>query len=259
MKKINFTIPIVALITGAAIGFCLSPESSAPCQECIANAEKAKKFKSERPKRAIDSEGRSQRRRVREIDSSKTDAQEARVSERGSDEPRSPRQGSDWLNNLKTENPERYQQITNNMARWRSERTATVQSKLEFLSSIDTSKMPKHAKETHEKLLALYQEREAMEARIEGMMLGGAGSEFSHDDRRKMFEEMRETSQMINELAAQERENLIKQTAHELGFKGEDVGEITATIKGIIDATSTSFQMPRPPRMGDRPRMGGPR
>lgn len=259
----NFTVPVVALIAGAAIGFCLSPEGSKPCPECVANAEKAEKAKAVRPERArrqADSENRALRRRVRELENEKTAAAADRKVEAEEAARRGPApQGADWLANVKNEDPERYQQITNNMARWRAQRQSAVRTRLDFLSSIDSSKLPRHARDTHEKLMNLYQERETIQSRLDAMLSGNPSEQLSEDDRRKLFEEMRETTGAINELAAQERENLLKMTASELGFKGEDVGEITATIKGIIDATSTTFNMPRPPRMGGRHGAGGPR
>lgn len=265
MKK-NFIVPVSFLFVGAALGFCLATVNSElpECKKCAEAAKEEKAVKAARQRRSEgDAENRSLRRRVRELEAEKmrAAASEEAVSEERAERPEPPRmgRGGDWLANLKTEDPERYQQITNGMARWRSDRAAQAKSRIDFLASVDTSKMSRQARETHERLQSLYAERENLQASMDEMMMGGG--EVSGEDRRKMFEQMRETTQAINELSIQERENLIKQTAETLGFKGEDVGEIAATIKGIIDATETGPNMQRifPPRGGNRPGRGGAR
>lgn len=265
MKK-NFIVPVSFLFVGAALGFCLATVNSElpECKKCAEAAKEEKVVKAARQRRSEgDAENRSLRRRVRELEAEKTRAaaSEEAVSEERAERPEPPRmgRGGDWLANLKAEDPERYQQVTNGMARWRSERAAQAKSRIDFLASVDTSKMSRQARETHERLQSLYAERENLQASMDEMMMGGG--EVSGEDRRKMFEQMRETTQAINELSIQERENLIKQTAETLGFKGEDVGEIAATIKGIIDATETGPNMQRifPPRGGNRPGRGGAR
>ena len=263
MKK-NLIVPVSFLFLGAALGFCFAVANSEmpECKRCADSAKEEKAVKTARQRRSeSDAENRSLRRRVRELEAEKTQAQTPgeSASEERVENPEPPRmgRGSDWLANLKVENPERYQQVTNGMARWRSERAAQAKSRIDFLSSVDTSRMPRQARETHERLQALYVERENLQASLDDMMMGGG--EVSGEDRRKLFEQMRETTQAINELSVQERENLIKQTAETLGFKGEDVGEIAATIKGIIDATEVGPNMQRvfPPRGGARPGRGG--
>ncbi len=265
MKK-NFIIPVSFLFLGAALGFSFAAaHSETPkCKKCAESAREEKAVKTARQRRAEnDAENKSLRRRVRELEAEKA---QAAVSEEAVGQERAERQlpprmerGGNWLANLKTEDPERYQQITNGMARWRNDRAAQTKSRIDFLSSVDTSKMSRQARETHEKLQALYVERENLQASLDEMMM--AGGEISGEDRRKLFEQMRDTTREINSLSAQERENLIKQTAETLGFKGEDVGEIAATIKGIIDATETGHNMQRflSPRNGARSRRGGSR
>ena len=257
MKK-NFIVPVSFLFVGAALGFCFATVNSElpECKKCAEAAKEEKAVKTARQRRSEgDAENRSLRRRVRELEAEKTQAaaSEEAVAEERPERPRMER-GGDWFAALKTEDPERYQQITNGMARWRSDRAAQVKSRIDFLASVDTSKMSRQARETHEKLQALYAERENLQASIDEMMMGGG-------EVPGVFAQMRETTQAINELSIQERENLIKQTAETLGFKGEDVGEIAATIKGIIDATEIGPNMQRifPLRGGNRPGRGGTR
>ena len=263
MKK-NFIVPVSFLFVGAALGFCFATVNSElpKCKKCAEAAKEEKAVKTARQRRSEgDAENRSLRRRVRELEAGKSQAavSEEAVSEERTERPERPERprmerGGDWFAALKTEDPERYQQITNGMARWRSDRAAQVKSRIDFLASVDTSKMSRQARETHEKLQALYAERENLQASIDEMMMGGG-------EVPGVFAQMRETTQAINELSIQERENLIKQTAETLGFKGEDVGEIAATIKGIIDATETGPNMQRifPLRGGNRPGRGGTR
>lgn len=141
---------------------------------------------------------------------------------------------------LKTENPERYASITNHIARMRERRFDRARSRIEFLSSIDTSRMSVTAREKHDELQELIIRREELEEKMHDETLDDTA-------RREIFEEMRESGRKMHELCQIERENLIKQTAESLGFEGEDVGEIALTMKEIIDATDNAARFGPPP------------
>ena len=69
----------------------------------------------------------------------------------------------------------------------------------------------------------------------------------------KALTELRGMHGEMERLRHDERRNLIAETAKELGFKGEDVKTITATIQEVIEATSGGFGgrrggPPPPPR-----------
>ena len=55
--------------------------------------------------------------------------------------------------------------------------------------------------------------------------------------REKAHQEMRGTWDELRRLESAERDMLLRQTARNLGFKGEDAKEIVETIKTIYDVT----------------------
>jgi len=256
--KMNFAIPAVALIAGAAIGYCCAPgggEAAAPAPE-KGDTKVVKVGLSD--KASVE----AMRARIKEL--------EGLLAERGNDlfdapdeqpraervagdgegrrrrEGRRGRNQQDWLENMKRDDPERYNQVTNQMANFRRMRQAHAQSRMEFLSSVDTTSMSAAARETHERLQELLARRDELMNRMDSDMMGpGAeGQEMTEEERHEMGRTMWEATHEINELNRQERENLIKQTAEALGFQGEEVGEIASTIKAIIDSTEPGFGGP---------------
>ena len=152
----------------------------------------------------------------------------------------------EWLENLKTTDPERYAQATNRIARWRQNRAERARTAIEFLSSVDTSRMSKSARKTHAALQEMIARREELEQQLhqEGI---------SAEDRGKIFEELRGMHHEMGRLNAEERNNLIAETAKTLGFEGDDVKEITSTIQEVIRATDGGFGGGHHGRHGRRP------
>ena len=139
---------------------------------------------------------------------------------------------SERMERMKKEDPQRYAQMTNRFASWRRQRAETARSRIDFLSSIDTSKMSKSARAVHTQLQRLVVEREELEANLhqEGL---------SDEDRHRLFGELRRTGAKMHELSMKERDNLLAETARNLGFEGEDSAEIVTTVKEIIEATDS--------------------
>jgi len=136
----------------------------------------------------------------------------------------------EWMENLKKNDPERYTQMTNRFAQWRARRAERARNTVDFLSSIDTSHMSAGVKKTHDELQELIARREELEEQMHQENL-------SDDQRNQLFEQMRETDHAIRRLNQQERTNLIEETAKNLGFEGQDVKDISATIQEVIEAT----------------------
>ena len=153
----------------------------------------------------------------------------------------------EWIENLKKTDPERYTQVTNGMAQWRQQRLNRAQSRIDFLSSIDTSKMKPGARKIHEELQDLIVKREEIEDRIHQ-------ENFTDETRGKVMQEMFEINHRIRELGEDERDNLIEEAARNLGFNDEASKEISETIREVIEATDSGIG-PRRPRGGHR---GGP-
>lgn len=138
------------------------------------------------------------------------------------------------MEKLEKEDPARYVQITNRIASWRRRRSESAQAKIDFLSSIDTSRMSKKERQVHEELQELVARREELEASMHNR-------ELDDGQRRKIFEELRSSGSRLRELAAKERDSLLSETARNLGFEGEDVGEIVSTVKEIFEATDSGW------------------
>lgn len=192
------------------------------------------------------SDVRALRARIRELERANLgNKKETAVNEASEDRPRreGPRNPGEWIENFRKSNPERYTQITNRMASWSAERKQRANSRLEFLASVDTSTMSAAERKNHNRLQDLLMEREDMQAKLEAAFASG---DFMNENNRELMTSMRELSQEIDELNTSERDLLIKKTAEALGFQGEDVGEISSTMKQIIDSTeSDAAQMMR--------------
>lgn len=154
----------------------------------------------------------------------------------------------DRMEKMKTDDPQRYQEITNRVARFRMHRARQAASKMEFLSSIDVSGMSAAAKRTHEELQQAIVDREELEIKLHD-------ADLSDEERGALFAKMRETDGRLRRLNAAERDNLLLETAKGLGFGGAEAKEISATIKDVIDATSSWGHMPG--FGGGRGRRGG--
>lgn len=150
------------------------------------------------------------------------------------------------MENLKETDPERYTQMTNRMAQWRQQRVERQQAKLDYLASIDTSRMSPKARQVHAALQDAIIQRDEIEQKLHD-------ENISDEQRRSIFEELRASDRELGRLNQQERNNLIAETAKALGFKGDEVKEISVTMAEIIEATDGGRRwhggrgMPPPP------------
>lgn len=255
MKVVKHQLFIAAaLLAGVAIGF-FAGDQQPPA---------AKPMEPERPvqKAAVADRGAEAtiaalRRRVADLERqlAERDVQsEAAVSNAVAEamaRPPEPPRGN-WrerMEEMRRNEPERYAQMTNRMAQWRQRRTERAQSTLGFLSSVDTSRMGGRAKRTHEALMELVARREEVAGQLDQ-------ADLSDEERGQLLEELRQSHRELTRLNAEERRNLFAETARNLGFEGQDVKDITATIQSVIDATDGGWG---PGRRGGGPRgPGGP-
>jgi len=157
----------------------------------------------------------------------------------------------EWMENLKKSDPARFAQMTNQFAQWRQRRSEQARTKMDFLSSIDTSHMSAVAKKTHDALQDLIARREEIEEQLHQEGLSDA-------ERDNLMKEMWSTHHELQRLNGEERKNLIGETVRNLGFEGEDAQEISATIQDVIEATDSwgGGRRHGPPPGGPGP--GGP-
>jgi hypothetical protein len=239
MKKIVCTA-VPALIAGIAIGFAgaklLQNDEPTPQLEVKTEKKNVKK-NSENPR--VNRSRFPRREFQRQMPEESSANHEVAVEENSENSRRENRNLNirDRIERMRTENPEEYAAHTNRLARWRDSRRQRAVSKLDFLASVDTSTMSKPERETHEKLQNLIEEREELQTRIEE---GFASGEMSDEDRRAVWDQMRDADRQIAELNRAERENLIKKTAEAVGLTGEEVGEVAGTIMKVIEATENN-------------------
>ena len=258
MKIRNFSPVVISLLAGAAIGFCFAPSAGAP--KAAPEKTSPKMVKAEfRPDEAAEKEMRVLRSRIKELEDmlAKQGVEVEEMKEESSRRERRdrPRDFRADMERLKKEEPERYAQITNSMAQFRRHRLERAQSKIDFLSSIDTSRMSPAMLKVHSELQDMIEKREAVEEKMRGFM------DMTEEERREAFQEIGEIDGRIRELNRAERDNLLVQTAEALGFQGDDAAEIIDTVKSIYEATDSGwgFGGPGGPgRRGGRGGRGGP-
>ena len=258
MKIRNFSPVVISLLAGAAIGFCFAPSAGAPKAAPEKTSPKMVKAES-RPDEAAEKEMRVLRSRIKELEDmlAKQGVEVEEMKEESSRRERRdrPRDFRADMERLKKEEPERYAQITNSMAQFRRHRLERAQSKIDFLSSIDTSRMSPAMLKVHSDLQDMIEKREAVEEKMRGFM------DMTEEERREAFQEIGEIDGRIRELNRAERDNLLVQTAEALGFQGDDAAEIIDTVKSIYEATDSGwgFGGPGGPgRRGGRGGRGGP-
>lgn len=239
MKKI-VCAAVPALIAGIAIGFAGAKllQEDEPTPQLEVKTEK-KNVKKNSENSRVNRSRFPRREFQRQMPEESPANHEVAVGENSENSRRENRNLNirDRIERMRTENPEEYAAHTNRLARWRDSRRQRAVSKLDFLASVDTSTMSKPERETHEKLQNLIEEREELQTRIEE---GFASGEMSDEDRRAVWEQMREADRQIAELNRAERENLIKKTAEAVGLTGEEVGEVAGTIMKVIEATENN-------------------
>lgn len=158
------------------------------------------------------------------------------------------------MERLQRDDPARYTQITNNMAQWHRRQSERRAKQLEILSSIDTSRMNPEAQQVHADLQEAIARREELDQQLQDPSL-------SDERRHELWNQMRELGQTTWQLNVRERNNLMTETAKELGFKGQAVRDFNVTMREIIEATDNSSNWPgghgRHRGPGGGPRGGG--
>lgn len=232
-----------ALIAGVAIGYFVAPQEH---PVVAAEEEKVVAPKATLPDVGEASNLAALRARIRDLESqlaamkrgvSEGEKGESEVKVADNGPRRDGRAASgqsrrEWVENLKKENPQAYTAMTNGIARANRERFERHQKKLDFLSTIDTSRMSPNARATHSELQNLIASRESMD---DGLNWENMSDEELH----AQMEKRRELEGAIARLSELERKNLIQETAKELGFQGENAKGFADTIQEIYDATET--------------------
>ena len=241
----------VALLVGVAIGYFVKDEPATAVEPAKVE-EKAKKPVADKGDGAT---VKALRHRIAELEKALAEKEERSEAAVASTEPqaRAPeRPQMNWrerIEEMKKNEPERYNEMTNRMAQWRRNQSERAKNKIDFLSSIDTSRMSAGAKKTHIALQNLIARRDDLEAQLQQ-------EDLSDEDRGTLMRELWESHRELQRLNAEERKILIGETAKGLGFAGDDAKEFSATIQEVIEATDSGWGGGR---HHGGPRGGGPR
>ena len=242
-----------ALLAGVAIGYIAKPDRSAAAEPESDNAAAVATLFSDKGEEASLAALRARVAELEKLLAERNAASDEAVAteaaprrEEGRRGPPSAAEMRERFARMEKEDPVRFAQMTNFFASMRRQRMARAQSKIDFLSAVDTSRMSASAKSTHDELQYLIASREELEERMQN-------PELSDDERRQLFEEMRETDMAIRELSGEERDNLIGQLLEGIGLEGEESVEVSDTIRSIIEATNAGGGMRGGPPPGMPP------
>ncbi len=190
------------------------------------------------------------RRRVRELErqlagaaasarapTNASSAAEVQLADASAQQRPGPHSPEDWrarMEDMKTNDPERYAQMTNRMAQWRSRSIANTQDKLDFFASLDTSRMTPRQRENHERLQELLVRREELMRTMDF-----TNESVTEAQREKARHEMHELMGQLHTAERTERDMLLRQAARNLGCNNATAKELVDTVKTIYDATQS--------------------
>ncbi len=248
--KMSFSIPVIALLGGVALGYCFAPKQ--PVVDVSSVEATAKERTRGRIETANgDETTKALRARIRELEEALSAATaKTEMIEKNVDAPNNSPPRMNWrerIEKMRRENPEEFARMEERRKNFMQQLAERAQSKIDFLAAVDTSRMSEKAKEIHAELQELIAKREELGTKM-------FSPEMSDEERRQLFQEMRETDRAIRERNGHVRETLLQQTAEALGFSGDDVAEIVETIDGIYEATSDAPPGPPPGDRGGRGR-----
>ena len=129
---------------------------------------------------------------------------------------------------LKRQLPEdAFHEATNALSRLRAKLAERAKGRYDYLASVDASHMSKSDRENHKKFLSLLEKREAIRAKMTGIIPNPA-----------VLQEMVELDMSMQKVAKQERSALVREVVRELGYSGDDVDVVHDTLVNVFDSTS---------------------
>lgn len=136
---------------------------------------------------------------------------------------------ADILAELKKQLPEaEFAAATNALAGLRMKLAERAKGRIEYLSSMDVSRMTKAERDNHAKFLRLMERRETVAAKMKGGLPDA-----------KTLEEMVALEIEMQPVAKAERSALVREVARELGYAGEDVETLHDTLDAVFDCTGS--------------------
>ncbi len=133
---------------------------------------------------------------------------------------------------MREKDPERYAQITNNMAQWRARRQERLQKQFNILADADTQHMTKAQRKVHENYQNLLARQEELHE-----LMNPDNTDVTDEQREAAMKELHDNWHQLHGLQRAERDTLLTQTANALGYKGEDAKGVVDAIKAVYEAT----------------------
>lgn len=257
MKTQSTFIAIAALLVGAALGYFVPPlfsNAAEPTGEAAGEKTSLpeKRTRVQSSLRDHDADLNRLRSRIKSLESQlaerENNASEEPVGKPSTNRvegfrpfgrPPSAAQMRAHFEEMRERDPQRYAQITNNMARWRTRRQERLQNQFELLASADTAHMTKEQQQIHETYLDLLVRQEELHE-----LTNPDNADVTDEQRDAAFKEMREIGRQIHELQRAERDTLLTQTANSLGLRGKQAQEVVTAIKAVYEATGGSHRGP---------------
>ena len=252
--RMNFSIPVISLIAGAALGYCArAPREAAEVKSgegeassgtaLIANAgEDALRARIAELEAQLAAKGAEGAKASDEESSEEIREERVTPEERRARHFKEMREGFEkW----RKENPEEFAKMEQRRKEWQTRRRERARSRREFLSSVDTSRMTDDERDAHDQLQTLMQRREELETKMSAMTPFENEEEFG-----SLVKQLHEVDHEMRDLNRVERETLLKATAEELGYAGDDAAIIVDTVKEVIEATSEGRGGPGGPGPG---------
>jgi len=231
MKKLLF---VIVFLAGAACGFFgygLYSGKSAEKPASDATAATSKKKNSSRVEE-LERELAKARGEVARLQKLNEDAEKA-VAKALDNKPQRPQEfefptNIDFNAELKKNlNEEQFTAATNAIAGFRARLAARAKGRIDFLSSVDVSRMSAADRENHEKYLELMKQREELMGKNKGGL----------PDMETM-QKMMEIQMQMGPAAKKERAVLVGEVTRELGYQGDDAEVVNETFNSIYDCTS---------------------
>ena len=234
MKKLAFALVFVA---GAAIGFVASGLNSGKQAQAPAAEEAVEAEKKDGASRIeeLERELAAARAEIAHLGKLNEEAEKAVAQALEEKPPQLPRPPAfEFGTNVdinaemkKNLSEDQFDAVTNAIAGFRAKLAARAKGRIDFLSSIDVSKLSAGDRENHNKYVDLLKRREE----LMGKNKGG----FPDFD---TIRQMTEIQMQMGPLAKKERSMLVNEMAHDLGYQGDDAEVVRDTINNIYDCTS---------------------
>lgn len=157
-----------------------------------------------------------------------------RRSDRGREpgnENRERRSPAEFMERLRRENPERFEEIQTRIRERNLRRAEGIEAQNRLFATVDVKTLREQELENHTLLLEKLGRIDELNQLIQDPEL--------EDQRGELYRELREQTRGTRELLETERKILLKQFAVDLGYKPEEAGEFSDYIDQVYDTTSS--------------------